>query len=184
MIIGITGTIGAGKGTVVQYLKQKGFVHQSASAVLKEILKERGLPETRTFMSPLADELSATYEGGVLHLAYERAVHQGAEDIILEAIHRVSEADYVRSRGGVIWGVDADREKRYERTVKRGEGEKDRVTYEEFVEHTKREDEGLGGDSGPNIRAVLETAEEVFTNNGTVDELHAQIDSTLEKIRK
>ena len=39
IIIGITGTLGAGKGTIVDYLvKQKGFVHYSVRA-RKIILK-------------------------------------------------------------------------------------------------------------------------------------------------
>ncbi len=183
MIIGITGTIGSGKGTVVEYFNGKGFKHYSSSAILKEILRERGLPETRTYMSPLADELMAKYEGGVLHLSHERAEKDGAADYILEAIHRENEANYIRSIGGVIVGVDADIRKRYERTVKRGEGEKDNVTFEEFLEHAKREDEGESG-RGPNIRAVLRSADAVLTNDGTLDELHAQIDSVLEKLTK
>lgn len=183
MIIGIAGTIGAGKGTVVEYLKKRGFSHYSSSAILKEILRERGLPETRTYMSPLADELLLKNEGGILHLSHERAVQNGVNDYILEAIHRPSEAEYVRSIGGVVLGVDADLGKRFERSVKRGEGEKDKVSYEEFVEHAKREDEGIGG-TGPNIQAVLKTADAILMNNGTLEELHTQIDEVLEKITK
>ena len=42
MIIGITGTNGAGKGVVVQYLvKQKGFTHYSVSGYLSSVLVER-----------------------------------------------------------------------------------------------------------------------------------------------
>ena len=182
MIIGVTGTIGAGKGTVVQYLKSKGFAHYSSSGVLKEILQERGLPKTRTYMSPLADELLTKHEGGVLHFSRERAERDGAKDYVLEAIHRESEAAFVRSIGGVIWGVDADIEKRFERSVKRGEGEKDNVTHEQFLADAKREDDGQG-ESGPNIRAVLKTANVVLTNNGTQDELFAQVEEALKKIK-
>jgi dephospho-CoA kinase len=183
MIIGIAGTIASGKGTVVEYLTKKGFAHYSVSGILKEILRERGLPETRTYMSPLANELLAKHEGGVLYLAHERATKSETKDYILESIHRTSEADYVRSIGGVIIGVDADLKKRYERTVLRKDGAKDDVTFEEFLEHAKREDEGEGG-TGPNIRAVLSTADAVLMNNGTLEELHAQVDEALEKIKK
>lgn len=42
LIIGITGTNGAGKGTVVEYLvKEKGFSHYSVSGYLTQILKRR-----------------------------------------------------------------------------------------------------------------------------------------------
>lgn len=111
-------------------------------------------------------------------MSYERAQKDGAKDYVLEAIHRVSEADYVRSIGGVIWGVDADLDKRYERMTKRGEGEKDNVTREQFVVDAKREDDGQGG-RGNNIRAVLKTANIVLQNNGTQEELFAQVEQAL-----
>lgn len=182
MIIGIAGTIGAGKGTVVEYLKKRGFGHYSSSAVLRGLLREQGDPETREYMSPLADELMEKYPGGVLHFSHQQAESAGIKDYILEALHRESEAEYVRSIGGVIIGVDADLKRRYERTINRGEGEKDNVTFEEFLEHAKREDEGATG-SGPNIRAVLQDADAVLMNDGTIEELHAQIDAVLEKLR-
>ena len=42
LIIGITGTLGAGKGTVVEYLvEKKGFDHYSVRAfLLKEIIHD------------------------------------------------------------------------------------------------------------------------------------------------
>lgn len=183
MIIGIAGTLAAGKGTVVDYLKSKGYGHYSASGMLKQILVERGQPLTRTYLSPLADELAAEYKGGVLQLSYERAQKDGLTNFILEAIHRPKEAAYVRSIGGVILGVDADLQTRYDRTLSRGDGEKDNVTFEQFVEHSKREDEGASG-TGPNIRAVLNSADAVILNNGSLEELHQQVDAALEKLSK
>ena len=42
--IGITGTLGAGKGTIVDYLvKNRGFVHYSVRAFITEEIKRRGL---------------------------------------------------------------------------------------------------------------------------------------------
>lgn len=179
MIIGIAGTIGAGKGTVVAYLKErKGFRHYSCSGMLKEILNERGVPATRANLSALADELNERYEGGVLHLAHDRAREDGAENYILEAIHRESEAAYVRSLGGIILGIDADVRTRYDRATARKEGEKDEVTFEQFLQDAQREDEGKGS-GAPNIRAVLAGADAVIANDGTLDELHEQIDRFL-----
>lgn len=180
MILGVTGTLGAGKGTVVEYLKGKGFAHYSSSATLKALLTEQGLPLTRPYMSQLAHDLMQEFPGGVLQISYERAHKDGAKDFILEAIHRESEAAYVRSIGGIIWGVDADLRTRYERTHRRADGAKDDVTFEEFAESSKREDEGAGT-TGANIRAVLRSADVVFINNGTLEELHAQIDTALSK---
>lgn len=181
MIIGITGTLGAGKGTVVEYLKQKGFGHYSSSGILKEILAERGLPAIRFNMSSLADELLKKYEGGVLHLSHERAQKNGEENYILEALHRVDEARYIQSIGGKVLGVDADVEKRFERITKRKEGEKDNVTHEQFLADVKREDEG-GGGTGSNIRSTLDVADAIVYNNGTQEELFAQVEEALKKL--
>lgn len=181
MILGIAGTIGSGKGTVVEYLKQKGFAHYSSSDTLREILRERGLPDTRLEMSKLANELMERYPGGVLTMSENRAKADGALNYILESIHRESEAAYVRSIGGKILGVDADLRTRYERTVVRADGEKDAVTFENFVESSNREDEGRG-ETGANIRAVIRTADATVTNDGTLEDLQQQVDEALKTL--
>ena len=179
MIVGIAGTLGAGKGTVVDYLKSKGYRHYSSSGTLKRILTERGLPHDREHMSQLAEELVRMHEGGVLGMNMAQAEMDGAENVVLEAIHRMSEADFIRSRGGKIWGIDADPKVRFERTVlARGDGEKDSVTFERFQESIAREEEGKR-DVSSNIREVLKTAEVIILNNGTKQELDKEIEAAL-----
>jgi len=180
MIIGIAGTLGAGKGTVVEYLKEKGFQHYSVSGYLKSVLDERGLPADRPHLSAQADEFDAEYEGGVLEVIYNKMQSELGEDFILESIHRVSEAEYLRSVGAMILGVTAEPRVRYERTSKRQEGEKDNVTYEDFLESIAREEEGKGTGT-PNIKAVLEGADVVLNNDSSLEELHKQIETFLKQ---
>ena len=179
MIIGITGTIGAGKGTVVEYLKSKGFAHYSSSGLLTEILKERGEMIDRDGMARTAREIRAKDPNGVPKLTYERLKKDNPKSAILEALHTVGEAEFIRSVGGVILGVDADINIRYRRISKRG-SEKDNVTFEKFVEQAKREDDGTE-ESGHNIRGVLKIADAVVTNNGTQEELFVQVEKALQK---
>lgn len=181
MIIGIAGTFAAGKGAVVDYLKSKGFAHYSSSGTLKERLDEKGLPHTRENLAHAAENLLSTYTGGVLELNLERAEKAGEVNVVLEAIHRMSEADFIRSRGGVIVGVDADVELRYKRVQERGDGAKDAVTFEEFKIDMAREEEGKGMVTS-NIRSVIQSADYVVMNNGTLEALHAQVDAILKKI--
>ena len=47
MIIGITGRIGAGKETLIQFLVDQGFEYIVTSKILSEELEDRGLPITR-----------------------------------------------------------------------------------------------------------------------------------------
>ncbi|KND47970.1 MAG: putative dephospho-CoA kinase [Parcubacteria bacterium C7867-004] len=184
MIIGLTGTIGSGKGTVTEYLKSKGFAHYSSSALLGELVDAEGNPKTREFLSKMATRLQEEYPGGVVEKNYrEKFLVQKPEHAVFEAIHRKTEANFLQSIGGIIIGVDAGLEERYTRTVLRNEGEKDRKSFEDFKEQARVEDEG-GGDSSRdnNIRAVLEHADAVIMNNTTLEDLHRQIEEVLAKL--
>ncbi|MCA9365317.1 AAA family ATPase [Candidatus Kaiserbacteria bacterium] len=181
MIIGIAGTLGSGKGTVVNYLKSKGFTHYSSSDVLKKILKERNIVATRENLSKLANELIKDYEGGVLHFSHQYAKDAKHDNYILEALHRVSEGEYVRKIGGIILGIDADIKIRYERVIKRKDGKKDDVTFSQFIADSEREEEGKTG-SGPNIRAVMEMADYTIFNDNNLEKLYEDVDKFLATI--
>jgi len=181
MIIGIAGTLGAGKGTVVEYLQTKGFLHHSVSGRLGEILEERGLPKVREHLSALADEISEQYKGGILEELHLRAQSNGESNYILESIHRESEAEYVKSIGGIVLALDVDPLVRYERTQLRQEGEKDQVTFEEFKTAIEREEQGKGS-GAPNINAVIANADHIIMNDGTIEELHQKVEEWIQKL--
>ena len=186
MIIGISGTIGAGKGSVVEYLKTKGFVSYSSSGLLKELVAADGNPLTRDYLSPKATQLQEEYTGGVVEKNYqEKYLIEKPDKVIFEAIHRQSEAEFVKSIGGILVGVDADLETRFQRTHARGDGAKDEGDFEDFKKQSHIEDEG-GGDSvrDNNIRAVINMSDYTITNDGTLEELHAQIEEVLSKINQ
>ena len=181
MILGVTGTIGAGKGTVVEYLKAKGFVQYSISKLLGELVEKEGSPKTREYLSTMATRLQQEYPGGVVEKSYHgKYLTEKPDNVIFESLHRLSEANFLKSVGGFIIAVDAPIEARFRRITKRQEGEKDKVTFEQFKDDARVEDEG-GGDEkrDNNIRAVIEHADVVLMNEGTVEELHAQIDAAL-----
>ena len=57
MVIGITGTNGAGKGALVDYLvAEKGFTYYSSSGFLAEELDRRGIEKTRTNLRGVGNE--------------------------------------------------------------------------------------------------------------------------------
>mgnify|MGYP001577534124 CR=1 FL=1 len=183
MIIGIAGTIGSGKGAVVEYLKQKGFAHYSGSGQLRELLEARGETIDRDAYSRIATEIREHDPIGLAKLLRERMERDNPGNAIMEALHTAGEAEFVRSIGGHILGIDADIPIRYARITKRG-SEKDSISFEKFVEQSKREDEGALETAAHNIRAALNVADAIIMNNGTLEELHAQIDDVLEKLTK
>ena len=61
-IVGITGTLGAGKGTIVEYLKTKGYIHLSVREYLISELQKRNLEINRDNLRELANNLSVIYK--------------------------------------------------------------------------------------------------------------------------
>ena len=66
MIIGITGTLGAGKGTIVGFLKERGFSHYSVREFLIEEINRRGLEANRDSMILVANDLRANFGGSYI----------------------------------------------------------------------------------------------------------------------
>ncbi len=108
MIIGITGTLGAGKGTVVEYLKTKGFTHFSASGFITEEIRRRELPVNRDTMREVADDMRKTHGPGyITDELLSRAIQEGG-DAVIESIRSVGEAENLKKHGAALWAVDAD----------------------------------------------------------------------------
>ncbi len=182
MIIGITGTNGSGKGTVVEYLKKTGFRHYSASGFIAEEVKRRGLPINRDTLNEVGTDLRRTHHPTyIIQTLYERAYADG-RDAIIEAVRGVAGAQMLKERGAILLAVDADRRVRYEKVVKRG-SEKDHVSFERFCEQEDRELE-QNEEFAMNINGVMKIADYTFQNNGTLQGLHAQIDKVFSEIKK
>lgn len=181
MIIGITGTNGAGKGTVVEYLKTKGFRHFSARSFFAGEVEKRGFPVNRDTITEVANDLRAKYGPGYFtEEALKRADVLGG-DVVIESIRSVGEAAYLKEQGATLWAVDADRKVRYERVVLRG-SETDHVSFEEFTAHEEREMHNSDS-TKQNIAGVIDMADVVITNNGNQDGLYAQVEEALKKAK-
>lgn len=177
MIVGITGTLGAGKGTVVEYLKTKGFKHFSVRDFLIEEIQRRGLPVNRDTMTAVANDLRAKHGSGYIsQQLVGRALSDGS-NIVIESVRSIGEGEYLKSHGARLWAVDADRKLRYERAVLRG-SETDKVSYEKFIEDEEREFANTDP-SKQNLSGVIRMADTVFQNNGTKEELFAQVEEAL-----
>lgn len=179
MIIGVTGTNGAGKGTVVDYLKGKGFTHYSVRECLVKEIERRGMPVDRNSMNVVGNELRAQHGAGYFAEQLLGQALGGDANAVIESIRTPGEAQFLQSRGAVIWAVDADRQARYERSVLRGTGT-DHVTFEEFC---MQEDRELASPDSHkhNVSAVMQMADAILYNNGPVEELFAQVDVALQK---
>lgn len=182
MLIGVTGTNGSGKGTVVEYLvMKKGFSHYSARMFLVEEVLRRGLHQDRNSMRDVANALRK--EHGPSYLM-ERLYDMAKDEpkAVLESVRTIGEAEFLKSKGVVLFAVDADRKVRHERIVARG-AESDHISYEEFC---AQEDQEMASPDpwDMNVFGVMQISDALIKNDGTVEDLHHQVDEALVKVQK
>ncbi|MDE2079680.1 MAG: AAA family ATPase [Patescibacteria group bacterium] len=176
MLIGITGTIGAGKGTVADYLKKKGFRHVSVSGFLAEEAARRGHAASRVERRELGNEYRSRGKDALIEAVLADA-NPFKEDIVVESLHTVPEVEYVQHLGGKVIAVDAPLEARWERVRTRG-SEKDSVPYDVFVAEQNRH---MASDNPNenNLRAAIEVADFRIENAGSENELFEKVDGIL-----
>jgi dephospho-CoA kinase len=181
VIIGITGTLGAGKGTIVEYLiGERSFLHFSVRAFLLEEIREKGLPENRDSMFILANKLRAIHGPSyITDQLYLRAAETG-KNCVIESIRTPGEIYSLREKGKfILFAVDADPELRYQRIMLR-HSETDRISYETFLENEARE-MNASDPNMQNLRKCIEEADFLLRNNGTKEELIQRVEEILEE---
>jgi dephospho-CoA kinase len=185
LIIGITGTLGSGKGTVVEYLKTKyNFKHYSASGFITEEIECRGLEKTRENMRIVANDLREKFEPSyVIEQLYKKAENGFAETgnaySVLESIRSVGEVKFLRAQPHKFYllAVDADPTVRYNRIVKRGSS-KDNVTCEKFLEDEQNEMND-SKPSGMQITECMKLADGLIMNDANFEHLQTEVDKII-----
>ena len=189
--IAITGGIGSGKSTVTDYLKAKGYTVIDADAMSRAMTAAGGkaMPYIMEHFGP--DYINE--DGSLNRVAmrdlvfrnpkYKAILEEGTTRVVLEDIEKIKSE---KSKAGekalffdipllfethqegnydLIWVVTADRELRKERVMKRD------GTDAEIV------DLMIGSQAEEDVR--IAKASTVLNNNGSVEDLHAEIDRAL-----
>ena len=179
MIIGITGTIGAGKNTIADYLAGKGFRHISVSKFLRDEAVKRSQAPTRVHFREIGNEYRARGRTALIE-AVLADVNPSKENIIVESLHTVAEVEYVKSLGGKVVSIDAPFAVRYARVQSRHDG-KDPSSLDAFVAEEKRQMESSNPDEN-NLLAAIAAADFHLQNEEKSKELFEKIDVILDRI--
>ncbi len=181
LIVGITGTLGAGKGTIVEVLqKEYQFIHYSVRGFLSKILKEESADITRDSLTMLGNKLRAQYGGDYIIQQMLSDAQQEIFPVAIESIRSKMEVDSLLQKGVPIIAIDADQSLRYDRIVERS-SETDSVSYEKFCEDEARE----MYNKDPlmqNIAYAMSKANFHIKNNHTFDSLEREVKEIMNAI--
>lgn len=181
MIVGITGTDGSGKGSVVSCLVEKhGFTHYSVRDSIVREIERLGLPVDRNQMRLTGNALRAKLGNeAMVRIAYERARDENKSNIVIESIRVPAEVDFLRSVQGILLAVDADVQLRYQRVQTR-RSVSDHVTFDQFKEQEAAE--MVNSDPSAQQKAkVIAMSDYTIMNDGTMEELHKAVDEFIKK---
>jgi dephospho-CoA kinase len=170
-VIGIVGTIGAGKDTVGDHVAQKLDIPTfQISSPLKEICDQEGIEPTRDNLITLGTRLANMYNDGYLA---EYILTKAPESFVVTGMRQLGQIAVLKSVSNLkLISIDANPELRFERANKNNKlGEA--KTLEEFIVKEQAEN------SAPNAQRLFECmslAEYHIINEGSKEELYAQLD--------
>ncbi|MGM5488516.1 MAG: AAA family ATPase [Nanobdellota archaeon] len=181
MIIGITGTLGAGKTTIVEYLEQKGFIHHSVRTFIVDEIKRRSMPVNRDSMVIVANDLRQKHGPGYI---VEQLYYQAkGSDAVIESLRTPGEVKVLKQFGDFrLIAVDAEVSSRYDRISAR-KSETDMISFEKFRSDEEREMQS-DEEHKQNIQKCIEMADYHIDNNGSIEELHQAVEELLCHIRQ
>jgi len=176
IILGLAGEIASGKGVMAKYLTDKyGASSHRFSAVLRSILDRLHMEHSRENMQKLSTALRQSFGEDTLAKVISEDVKKDKSEIIaIDGVRRLDDIKYLRQLPEFkLVFIEADIRKRYKRIIRRRENPDDKnKTFEEFKKDHQRETEAQ-------IKNLKNYADILIDNNGSLEELHKQVDRII-----
>jgi len=185
-VVGLTGSIAAGKSLVKQALMKKyncDYVSLS-TLIMEETLKKKRLPVDKFNKQNLGNELRKRYGNDALAKTAWNFMQKKKEVLIIDGIRNPGEAEFLRRTNGrdfILIAVDAPREMRWMRVVQRKKST-DPKTPEDFAKIDDR-DQGVNEpEYGQQVRKCIEMSDYVLVNDGSYEDFTKKCDEVIAKI--
>lgn len=180
IVLGLVGEMAAGKSTATEYIKQKyQAVTFRFSDALRDVLTRLHVENSRSNMQALSTLLRQQFGEDLLSKVMALDVEQSpAEFIITEGVRRPTDiADLKKFPQFHLIALSIPERTRYERLIQRSENIDDQnKTWEQFQADGRAESE-------QKIKEIAAQAEFKIDNSGTIEQLQAQIDAVVKKLK-
>jgi dephospho-CoA kinase len=179
IVLGITGELLSGKSSAAEfYIKEFAADYFKFAALLVNALNILGLPLTRLNQQDMAAMLKEQFGGEVLVNALaKKAARSDKQFLLFEGLRKPDEVAAILKEipDFKLIYIEAKLETRFERQQNRQEkaGENSK-TFEEFIESHKHS-------ADASIPLLLQSADYVIHNDGSVDEFQKQLRSIVKK---
>ena len=172
IILGLTGEMASGKGTVAHYLRE---AHDASShrfsTMLRDILDRLHMEHSRENMQKMSTSLRKTYgEDTLAKVMAEDVEHDEGDIIVIDGVRRLDDIKYLREipEFRLVY-IEADMKKRYDRITRRSENPDDQnKTFEQFEEEHQGEPE-------LQIKDLKNYADVIIDNDGDISDLEKQV---------
>ncbi len=177
MIIGITGSYGAGKDTAAELLQKMNFTHVSFSDFLREELKRRNKKISRDALINLGNELRLKQGADILAKSALLKVKDG-ENYVFTSIRNPDEVKLLQQRKDfLLVNVIASDKVRLQRLVARNR-EEDPKTLEEM--RAKEKLENTADSHAQQLKTVAKMARVTLVNDSTVEKLQSKVERLIQ----
>jgi len=180
IVIGIAGNIGAGKGTITEYLKNKyGAQQMRYSKILADILERLHLDYNRDNLNAIAEGLRSIFGGDILSQVLENDIREvEAEVVVFDGIRKKKELDYFKGKTENFFFIfiEVPFEIVAERITKRQEKTDDQ---EQTVEKLKARQQQASDRDVPSLKQY---ADFVIDNSGSMEETYGQVEKAMNEI--
>jgi len=176
-VIAIVGKIGAGKDEAAEYLSKKlNWPVFKVSQPLKDELKRQGKEINRENLAKLGTEWSKKKGDDYLaRLALKK--HKG--NLIICGPRQLGQINFLRQNSNlIILAINARDNIRFKRVIKRN-SVKEAKNLQKFIEEEIKND---ASDGANQVVKCIKLANIAVENNGSLDNLHRNLDKAIKKI--
>ena len=180
MIIGLTGTIAAGKEIIANYFKNKGFAYFSLSHVVREEATKLGIKHERKLLQDVGNMLRENYGNNALVLKLLNRI-ESSKNVIIDSIRNTAEIEELRKLDDFyLIAIDSQLDIRFKRSQLRNR-ESDPKTYEQFlIDEARDREEDI--ENGQQVEKCIKMADFFIYNNSSLDNLNNKIEEIYKKL--